>query len=520
MRTTWAERVTRAEGIASDLRGRFGIERADPVGCLLDNSVEAIDAVLGIWLAGAIVLSLPPRARGMTAVEHGRQLRTLIAHARTRLVLAPAHQLDGISGELPARCAEYGSLESSSRYADPLPAEEVCFVQYSSGATGEPKGCALTEAAIASQLAALGAALELSSKDRFVSWLPLAHDMGFFGTFMLPWWHELPARLSSPQRFVASPRSWLADCAAYGATITAAPNFALDVATRSATGRDLPGRLVLRALVVGAEQIRWESLVRMGEALSAAGLPFECLTPAYGLAEATLAVTVSPLETPASSITVNRRRLRSLDLEAVSDEDPASDRYVGVGVPLPGTAVQIEGGDVGQVLVSSPSQAHGYFRAPTLTESRFVDGMIRTGDLGFIHDGELYIVGRMDDVLVVGGRNVSAREIEAAIAERLGLRSGGVAVVPGGDSGARRVVALLEHSPGPQRAARAFAAAADDAAIARTGVGIDECIFLEPGTMPRSPSGKLQRQRASAIAEGEEEASREIRRDSVVLRKG
>jgi len=505
-RTTWSERVVAAERVAAHLRRRHGVTHGEPVGCVLENSVEAIDAVLGVWLAGGIVLSLPALARGMGIEERARQIQHLVAHAEASLVLMPGREIEEVSTAVRAICRPYGSLGGSQRLADPPGASETCFVQYSSGVTAQPKGCALTPAAIANQLAALGEALRLSSEDRFSSWLPLAHDMGFFGTFMLPWWHDLPACLSSPARFAASPRSWLEDCAEFRATISAAPNFALDLAARSVASRPLGKTLDLRALVVGAEPIQWRSLSRIADALSNSGLAFESITPAYGLAEATLAVTVGRLQRAPTYTSVRRDKLWAWELEETSDDDPRAVRCVTVGAPIPGTTVRIDGGGVGEVLVSSSSLAEGYFKAPEPTAARFTDGVIRTGDLGFIRDEELYIVGRTDDMLIVAGRNLFAGELEAPIEAKLGLGSGRVAVVATGDS-RTQLVALVEHVPPSRTAARSLAAAADEAAIAHAGVGIDKCVFLHARALPRSASGKLQRPRAEAIAAGDSNAN-------------
>jgi fatty-acyl-CoA synthase len=510
----WHERVSAAGHVAADLRDRFGVTRGVPVGCIVGNSVEAVDAVLGVWLAGGIVLSLPARARGLSAEEHARQVRALLEHADAQLFLASEQQLTEIAENVPVASSDFGGLGASRRLEPDPPGDgDVCFVQFSSGATADPKGCTLTPAAISRQLSALGEALALSSRDRFASWLPLSHDMGFFGTFMLPWWHGLDTLVSTPSRFVSSPRSWLDDCARFGATITAAPNFALDVAARAARKHAPSRRLSLRALVVGAEPIRWQSLVAVDAVLARHGLPLDRLTPAYGLAEATLAVTMAGVDAPPQSVSVHGGALRSHELQLVADGDPDAERCVALGTPVHGASVRIEGGDVGEVLVESSSVADGYFRAPELTAERFVDGIVRTGDTGFIRNGELHVVGRADDVLVVRGRNVWARAVEVAIEERLGLSPGRAAVVTVGGSKTPRLVALVEYSPD---AARAVATEIDATAVSRSGVGIDECLFLAPRAMPRSASGKLQRTRARAIA------ARELDSEflSVALRRG
>jgi acyl-CoA synthetase (AMP-forming)/AMP-acid ligase II len=315
----------------------------------------------------------------------------------------------------------------------------------------------------------------------------------------VPWTCGGDHLLSSPERFLRSPGTWFADCAAFGATITVGPSSALQLAVRSARAAPPSGRLRLKAIMVGAERVEWRALREAVDVLGPAGLRMDAFMPAYGLAEATLAVTAVRLEEAPRALQVATRALADSRL-AEPDGDEPTTALVSLGRPLDGIDVRIDGdGELGEVCVRSPSLAVGYWDDPVATSTRFSGGELHTGDIGFERDGELFVAGRADDLLNVGGRSVYAGEIEAALSAGGALRPGCCALLDVSAGEQPRLMLLAEL----RRRRDDHEAVARDAArtVLRTaGLRLDECLFLPKGSLPKTPSGKVQRFRARQLA--------------------
>jgi fatty-acyl-CoA synthase len=383
--------------------------------------------------------------------------------------------------------------------------DEPVFVQYSSGSTRDPHGCVLRGAAIAAQLSSLERALGLDAeRDRFVAWLPLSHDMGMFGCLLLPaYWTGTPLVLSTPSRFVTRPQSWFADCARFGATISCAPNFALELAARTAK-LVKPKRIPMRRLVVRCEPVDVGTLRRASAALGPERLAWEALLPAYGLAETVLAATMTPTGEGPTALLVDRDLLSHGDITELPknhEADSAPRSVTSCGVPLDGVELDLMADSgVGEIRLRSSSLADGYLSQPHRTAEHFTSAGLLTGDLGFLHDQGLYVTGRKDDLLVLGGRNVYARDIEAAVTAAGSVRPGSCAVVQVRTASGDRLVAVAEpidnHPPLSLLAERMATVA-----MHLIGVRLSECVFLPRGMFPKTPSGKTQRFRCCEIAE-------------------
>jgi acyl-CoA synthetase (AMP-forming)/AMP-acid ligase II len=495
---SWEDLRSAAARAASGLR-RAGVEPGGQVAMVLDNSFAAVSAVLGTWMCGAGVVSLPQPFRGQSEPAYAASLAAMlrVAGADTMAIsVGIARRLGGDAGArlgLETLCFE--SLRGNPLRSWDLPRDgQVVFVQFSSGTTRDPRGCRLTAGAIAAQLTRLSAALAVDPDyDRGVSWLPLSHDMGFFGGLLLCWSAGIPTLLSTPERFIRSPRGWLEDCGQFRATITVASNSALSLATRAAARRGPSKPLTLRTMIVGAEEVQAATLRNATDTLAAHGLAPKALTPAYGLAEATLAVTVGDLASPAAVVDVDAAALAERKVERPSERESPTVSVVSVGRALRDVRVNVRGEAlVGELVVRSPCLADGYVGGPECDADPFVDGAFHTSDIGFMMDQQLYVVGRSDAVIVVGGRNFDVGPLERAIGSHPAVRPGTAAAIAHHVSGRADVMVYVELR---RTQLRDEALVSELAALARqvSELQVDEWVLLRRGRLPRTPSGKIAR---------------------------
>jgi fatty-acyl-CoA synthase len=263
----------------------------------------------------------------------------------------------------------------------------------------------------------------------------------------------------------------------------------------------LSRKLELEAVILGGERIEWATLLGALDAFGPSGLTATALMPAYGLAEATLTVTATPLKQAPRHLVLDGAGLPEGVIEEVEPGSPGAVTLVSCGPPCGGSEiVELTNGQAAEIGVRSPCLAEGYLGDEARTRERFRDGLLRTGDIGFVADGELYPLGRLDDLISIGGRKIHAREVEAAV-ERLGpVRAGCSTIVEQRIGGVQRLVLLIEHKAGDHDFGR-LAEQAAEVAMAKAAVVLDECLFLEQGTLPKTPSGKIQRHRCARALE-------------------
>ena len=498
-RIAYADSFDAARHVAAGLQAH-GTQRGEIVPAIITNSVTSIQGILGVWWAGATIASLPIIARGQGLDDYVGQLRRQCASVGARCLLMEerfaAILRDRVGSE--PRIISYETLGEHPDRAeiDPPSEDGVIFVQFSSGTTAAPRGVELTGRAVDAQLRRLCDRLQIDpDRDVGMEWLPLSHDMGFFGGDLLAWYSGMRGVLTTPERFLSQPWTWFEDCARFSATLTTGPSFAYRVAGRAA--RPLPGPLSLRVCLVGGEQVISSHLRACADAFASAGLSLNAFTPAYGLAEATLAVAIGDLASAPSSIWVWGDGLFDGELAMCEPDDPSARELVSCGSCLPGFTVSHEG-EVGELHVSGPSLAEGYHDLPEATRQRFRDGAFATGDFGFVDEGDLYVAGRLDDRLIAAGRNIDVAELELEISERTMVRSGSCAVVDVRHGDVQKVVlvAELEADSGPGE----LLAQARDIAARRHGLRIDRAVILDRGQFPKTPTGKAQRYRCRELA--------------------
>jgi fatty-acyl-CoA synthase len=503
--------------MAAALQAR-GVMPGDHVALLGTTSRLLVTAIQATWLAGAATVVLPLPMRLGSVEEFVGQTRARLRSADAVALLVDrdlAAFVEPVPGEPPMVLLD--ELDRAARMTTPgaydPPAadlDRLAILQFTSGSTADPKGVMLPHRQLAANLDAIVTGVALApGEDVFVSWLPLYHDMGLIGLLTVPMSTGTDLVLGAPQDFLAAPARWLEWMNRFGGTGTAGPNFAYALAAR-ALGRmsdvDLSRwRLGLN----GAEPIDPDAVEAFVAAGRPHGLDARSVFCAFGMAEATLAVTFPQ---PFSGMAVDTIDGRILEQDRYAVPiDPmraCSRRLARLGRPIgdlevrivdPGTKRTLTDRLVGELEIRGSSVTTGYYRRPEVTDATFHDGWLRTGDLAYLTDGELVVCGRIKDVIIVGGRNVFPEDIERAAAEVEGVRAGNViAFGVEGRKGREALVVVAEARlrgvgvDGPGQAGPVRSAVAQRV---RDAVGLppEEVVLVAPGTLPKTSSGKLQR---------------------------
>jgi acyl-CoA synthetase (AMP-forming)/AMP-acid ligase II len=415
--------------LAARFAGRFaqdGAGKGDRVILVMPPGPEVMAAFAGAMFLNAVptILAYPNFKIDPGKYAHG--LRGVIENLSAHLVVL--HK--DFPGDLRAKVAAAagGARIVSSALSDAPPMDisrlpppdpsDIAFIQHSAGTTGLQKGVALSHRAVITQLQHLANALRCDANDRLISWLPLYHDMGLIACFVLPLAAHLPIVMQSPVDWVLAPASMLELASTHRCTLGWLPNFAFQFLARR-TPADVKQRLQLgslRALVNCSEPVRAESLDEFQDAFAACGLRPATLQACYAMAENTFAVTHTTVGAPPARVEHGGRRV------------------VSSGRCLPGNRLRIvndagsDAGDleVGELFVQSDSMLDGYFHRPDLTAEALVDGWYRTSDLGFTQAGEVYVLGRKDDTIIIAGRNIWPADVEEIAGRHEAVRDGRV----------------------------------------------------------------------------------------------
>ena len=387
-----------------------------------------------------------------------------------------------------------------------LRGEDAALIQYTSGSTGEPKGVLLSHANVLANIRAIGQAIAIRPDDVAVSWLPLYHDMGLIGSWLGALYFGIPIAMLSPLAFLSRPARWLRAIQAHGGTISAAPNFAFDLCVRKIGDDELQGLDLgtWRLAMNGSESVSADTIERFTGRFSAYGFRPEAMCPVYGLAEASVALTMSPPERAPRIDTIARGPFQEHgDALLASPEDSSPLRFVSCGFPLPEHEVQIVDGAgrplgdrrQGRIVFRGPSVTSGYFRNPAATRAALQDGWMDSGDLGYRADGELFITGRRKDLIKKAGRNLYPQEVEEIVGAIPGIRKGCVAAfgVPDPAIGTERLVVIAESRETERPARHRLTMAVMDGVVAALGLPPDVVVIAEPRSVLKTSSGKIRR---------------------------
>ncbi|HSL80976.1 MAG TPA: AMP-binding protein, partial [Pseudolabrys sp.] len=392
--------------------------------------------------------------------------------------------------------------------------DSVALIQYTSGSTGDPKGVVLSHANLLANIRVMGHVMGATSADVFVSWLPLYHDMGLIGAWLGCLHFAAPLYAMSPLSFLVRPESWLWAIHRYRATFSASPNFGFELCLNKIDDTNLEGLDLasLRMVANGAEPVSAQTLRRFTERFGRYGFRHDAMAPVYGLAECSVGLAFPPLGRAPIIDRVSRDALSAHGSAIPAKSDDARPlEIVACGQPLPGHEIRIvdDGGhevgerQEGRLEFRGPSTTRGYYRNEAKTRELIHDGWLDSADRAYMAGGDVYITGRIKDIIIRAGRHIYPQEIEEAVAEIPGVRKGGVAVFGVTDkaSGTERVVVLAETRETDAAARAALQKRAQEVASDIAGVPPDEVVLAPPRTVPKTSSGKIRRSAAKQLYE-------------------
>lgn len=504
--------------VQAELLREHGLTAGDRVVIILPQGIPAMTSFVGAMMLGAIPAFLAYPNFKVEPSKYGSGVAGVTANLRAKAVVVdeefPDDMLAHVSFTAESKLVRTGNDNGVGEEKAPLdadyPAESLAFIQHSAGTTGLQKGVALSHAAVLKQLEHLVQTLHIDeAKDSIYSWLPLYHDMGLIACFMLPMVCHLPVVMQSPLDWVMQPEAMLNILSEHKCTLAWLPNFAFQfVPRRTPQSRwaqyDLSS---VRALINCSEPIRTSSMQEFQNAFAPIGLKNGVLQSCYAMAETVFGVTQSDLRRTSgpTQIWADGMQFRSAHrIVSVAEGTSGAVSFTSSGQPLPNTEIRIasdtgevlEHGTVGEILVKSDCLFEGYYNRPDLTKKALVDGWYRTGDLGFYLEGELYVVGRKKDLIIIGGENLYPQDIEEMVAGHEAIHDGRVIAMGfySANLGTEEMIVvaeveseeLLANSTQIEREIRSRV-------IAGTGVAVRTIFLKPPKWIVKSTAGKPAR---------------------------
>ncbi len=530
-----------------------GLRDAEPVAIMLPTGREYLCCFFGVLLAGGVPVPLYPPFRANQAAEYIKRHGQILHQAKIGMLITPAENLDlgNVMKDLspflrrlttPQRLMTQANRGGKSRggkswggksrggksrggsqrgewqlgdWKQPS-ANSLAHLQYTSGSTGDPKGVMLTHAQLLANIRAMGKALQVSPSDRFVSWLPLYHDMGLIGAWLGSLYHGIPLGLMSPFSFLTRPMRWLEVLSSFGGTISGGPNFAYELCLRQTVGKHrMVSGLNLKSwryAFNGAEPVLADTLRRFWHRFADSGLSVRALMPVYGLAECSVGLAFSGAERGVRVEQIDKEVFEARGLACLRAAgglevplERGAMEVVSCGMPLSGHEVRVvnyRGAELaerreGLLQFRGPSATEGYYLNPKQTAGLYgKDGWLQSGDRGYLSGGEVYVTGRDKDVIVRAGRNLHPHLLEVTLGRLKGVRRGCVVVFGVLDTaiGSERVIAALETRVSDEIELDKLRLQVSALALSVWDSGVDEVLFLKPKSVLKTSSGKIRRQ--------------------------
>ncbi len=515
---TYAQLDHKARAIAAMLQSR-GLDGQRAL-LVYPPGLDYVAALFGCLYAGTVAVpTYPPRRNRSTD-----RLQAIVANAQAAAVLTtPA--IDAFAGRLWGQrlnrqplqwliTDETSTSDAQAWHEPSLSGESLAILQYTSGSTATPRGVMLSHTNLLHNSRWIERCFEHTRDSRGVIWLPPYHDMGLIGGILQPLHLGCTCYLMSPTSVFSNPFSWLQAVSRYRASTSGGPNFAYELCLRKVTPQQ---RATLdlscwHIAFTGAEPVRADTLERFTEMFSSCGFRHEAFYPCYGLAEATLMVSGGDKHTAPLTLRVDKASLEANQVVPADPEEPGSQTLVGCGHSLADQQIVIvdpqkqsrsRPGEIGEIWIAGPSVANGYWDQPELSRQTFAAHLadsgegpfLRTGDLGFLQEGELFITGRLKDLIILCGRNLYPQDLEQT-AERshpdLNPCCGAAFSIE--SDGQERLVLAYEVIPRREPDVNAVAEAVRRAVAEEHEVELHDFVLLRLGGMPKTSSGKIQRQ--------------------------
>lgn len=496
----------------------MGIGKGDRVALVIPEPNEFVLTFLGASVAGAVPVPIYPRASFKNADSYVDILAHVVGSSGAKIVFCMEGNRE-IVEQIGERGVDAKILDVSRSFEGTAPSwtqplvtpDDLCFLQFTSGSTSKPKGVMVTHGnlvANASSFLGPNGGLDRNDEDKGVSWLPLFHDMGLIGFVLGTLICDIPVVLLPTETFARSPGLWLETITKHRGTITYAPNFAYQLVTKRVKDRQMADLDLssVRVAGCGAEPIRALTLLAFAEKFAAAGFSNKAFLPSYGMAEATLAITFHPLGNEMAVDRVDAAAMQDGVARKADDSTETVLELVGCGRGFAEHEVLVvdEQGEalperrVGQVVTRGPSITAGYFENPEATAEGYRDGWLQTGDLGYFADGQLYICGRIKDLIIIRGANHYPQDIEWSVSDLEGVRRGNVFAFSVMRDGTEELIVAAEANRKDAERLRKE--------IARTvqsefGLTPAEVLILPVGTLPKTSSGKAQRRKTRMLYE-------------------
>ena len=499
-----------------------GVAPGERVAIMLPTSLDFFRAFFGILMVGAVPVPIYPPLRRAQVEDHLHRQAGVLRNAEAvmlitdELIRRVGGLLYGMVDSLKSvrTVAELGASGRPIEATFQAGPSDTALIQYTSGSTGDPKGVLLSHANLLANIHAMGTVMEADSSDVFVSWLPLYHDMGLIGAWLGSLYYGVPAIIISPLAFIADPARWLWAIHRHRATLSAAPNFAFELCLKRIKDEDIQGLDLssLRMVVNGAEPVSPSTIARFTDRFSKYGFAPTAMAPVYGLAESSVGLAFPP---PRRMPIVDRIERRALAEQGIARPAPADDptalEIVACGQPLPGHQVRIvddTGREAperheGRLEFKGPSVTSGYFQNPEKNRMLFNGDWADSGDLAYIAQGDIYLTGRVKDIIIRAGRNVYPHELEECVGNVEGVRKGCVAVIAGIDreTGTEKLIVVAETRLTDPEARADLETRILEAAASILEIPPEEIVLVPPHTVPKTSSGKIRRSTAREFYE-------------------